>query len=407
MTKSKRDISYLNILVVDDDAFMRDLVKMTLALFKPGLITLAPSGKEAIEILKQGDDNYHIIMLDLLMPDMDGIETLRHLSKLEYQGGLILFSGADSSVLRAAVNVARGRFLNVLGSIAKPVKAAALSHILEEYDFFLTRQPDTTQISTLSETEFSEGLSQGALTLYYQPQIDIKSGMVVGLEALARWKTTRHAILGPSAFMPLAESPAFIHQFAEQTLLLALDDISRWGKQARLLDVAVNISAAALDLIDLPEKIAYQCQAYGIESERLSIELTETMLDRDLVNSLEVLTRLRMRSIGLSLDDFGTGYSSLERLKSIPFDELKIDGSFVRGANTDPAACAIFESSVSLGKQLNLTIVAEGVETRDDWLRAAEFGCDIVQGYFAARPMPADQLDAWLNQWKGLSSLDL
>lgn len=214
-------------------------------------------------------------------------------------------------------------------------------------------------------------------------------------------------MLGPAAFMPLADSHHFVRTFADTTLDLVFKDIAGWDETGKKLDIAVNMSAAALVEVSLPEKLESRCKACGISNDVISIEMTESMLDRNLVDSLEVLTRLRMRALGLSLDDFGTGYSSLERLKRIPFDELKIDGSFVRGANTDPAAKAIFESSVSLGRQLNMTIVAEGVETREDWIRSRELGCDVVQGFFVAHPMSAADFQTWLRNWRGFDSPNL
>lgn len=173
----------LNFLVVDDDAFMRDLVSMTLERLTPASVTCVASGMDAVVAVKNDPATFHIIMLDLLMPDMDGIETLRHLAEIKYQGGLILFSGADSSVLRAAVNVARGRYLNVLGSLSKPVKAEAVSDLIRDFNHFLTRQPDQRPLQMLTESAFAEGLKGDHLQLYYQPQVSIHTGEVLGAGA--------------------------------------------------------------------------------------------------------------------------------------------------------------------------------------------------------------------------------
>src|SRR5690606_32215549 len=133
------------------------------------------------------------------------------------------------------------------------------------------------------------------------------------------------------------------------------------------------------------------CHERALDPAGILLEITESHLDQDIITSLEVLTRLRLQGFGLSIDDFGTGYSSLDRLKRVPFDELKIDGSFVHGASLDQAAHAIFESSVALGQQLSLSVVAEGVENIEDWNLCAALGCDVVQGYQVARPMRSEE----------------
>lgn len=163
------------------------------------------------------------------------------------------------------------------------------------------------------------------------------------------------------------------------------------------LKIAVNVSADSLVRLDLPELILDTADRCGVEPTRIVLEVTETKLMRDLKGPLEILTRLRMRGVSLSIDDFGTGHSSMEQLKRIPFTELKVDRAFVHGAAKDMSARAILESSVSLGRSLSMTIVAEGVEDQTDWDLIASIGVDVVQGYFVARPMPADEFEAWLR----------
>jgi EAL domain-containing protein (putative c-di-GMP-specific phosphodiesterase class I) len=161
----------------------------------------------------------------------------------------------------------------------------------------------------------------------------------------------------------------------------------------------VNISVSNIRL-DLPDYIAACAKTSGIDPSRVIAELTETQVMKQLRPSLEILGRMRLKGIGLSIDDFGTGYSSLAQLKRAPFTELKIDRSFVFGAASDPAARAILESSAVLGRKLNMTVVAEGAETRQEWDLAATAGCDLVQGYYVAKPMPGTEVVSWVKQWE-------
>ena len=151
---------------------------------------------------------------------------------------------------------------------------------------------------------------------------------------------------------------------------------------------------------DFPERVVRMAAAEGIAPDRLTLEVTETRVMRDLRSALEVLMRLRLRGIGLSIDDFGTGYSSLQQLQRVPFTEVKVDRAFVHGAARDPSATAILESSVQLGKKLGLRIVAEGVEDRTDWDKVATLDCDLVQGYHVARPMPGGEIPGWVGDWQ-------
>jgi len=149
----------------------------------------------------------------------------------------------------------------------------------------------------------------------------------------------------------------------------------------------------------MPEYLGNKCAEAGMDSRNLVLEVTESRLMEDIVTPLEILTRLRMKGHELSIDDFGTGHASMEQLKRIPFSELKIDRAFVNGAHRDPGALAILKASVDLAKSMSMLIVAEGVEDQDDWDLVERLGCDIVQGYFSAKPMAAADIDGWLEGW--------
>ncbi|MDG9669102.1 EAL domain-containing response regulator [Hahella sp. CR1] len=395
---SEKQFCHLNALIIDDDAFMRSIITKTLQRLNLGRVESVASGEEALTLLEGDDSHFDILLVDLLMPGMDGIELLRHLAEHEYQGGVLLFSGADSKVLKAAVNVARARYLNVLGSLQKPVTVDALTYYLTHYQSYFRSRNTVSGGSLLNTSELRQGLNDGHLTLYYQPQVDMKTEAVVGVEALARWKHPQHGLLGPGAFVPLAEESNLVGDFTTAVIAQAIDQMQKWKQKQLNLQVAINISSSSISILDLPHLLEHYCQHHKVEASRITLEITETQVGQDMVTMLEVLTRIKLKGLGLSIDDFGTGYSSLERLQRIPFDELKIDGSFVHGSNRDQAARAIFDSSAALGKQLGMSIVAEGVENQDDWDYAAKLGCDIAQGFHIAQPMAPEDFEAWLKR---------
>ena len=176
--------------------------------------------------------------------------------------------------------------------------------------------------------------------------------------------------------------------------------MSHWRQQGLDINLSVNISVDSLDRLDLPEYIVNCAQQHQLDVSKIMLEITESRLMQDITSALDILTRLSLKGIGLSIDDFGTGYSSMEQLQRVPFKELKIDRSFVNSALHNRAARAILESSVELAQKLNMTIVAEGVETDENLSMVHDLGCTSAQGYFIGKPMPGDELIGWHEEWK-------
>lgn len=386
----------LRTLLIDDEPFMRDLLHASLTHLGIETITCAEDGAEALSLVERGELEFDLVVCDLYMPRMDGIEFMRYLPQCGFRGGIILLSGKDQKVLRSAVQVARERHLNVLGSLPKPVSADDLRRVIERitaYDFNTT----ATATTILTEHQIQTGIEDGCLRLYYQPQVDLNTNEVTGVEALARWYDANQGTLGPTAVVPVIEGSRLIHSFTEAALLQAIRQQRDWQQRGLRLRVAVNISVSALERLDLPERIEALCNEVGVEPASLAMEITETHFAGDSATALDVLTRLKLKGLGLSLDDFGTGYSTLEQLQRAPFDEMKVDHSFVHGAKFDPAARTILESSVDLGRRLGLAMVAEGVEDTEDWQLTQELGCQTGQGFYIAQALPPAEFEAWLS----------
>jgi EAL domain-containing protein (putative c-di-GMP-specific phosphodiesterase class I) len=282
--------------------------------------------------------------------------------------------------------------------LPKPVSADDLRRVIERitaYDF----DTDITATTILTEHQIQTGIEAGHLRLYYQPQVDLNSGQVMGVEALARWYDPQQGTLGPTAVVPVIEGSRLIHAFTDAALFQAIRQQREWQSRGLQLRVAVNISVSALERLDLPERIEALCQELGVDPSSLAMEITETHFAADSATALDVLTRLKLKGLGLSLDDFGTGYSTLEQLQRAPFDEMKVDHSFVHGAKFDPAARTILESSVELGRRLGLALVAEGAEDAQDWRLTQELGCQTAQGFYISQALPPAELEKWLGEW--------
>ena len=245
--------------------------------------------------------------------------------------------------------------------------------------------------------ELREALEGGQLVLHYQPQLRIATGTVSSVEALVRWLHPTRGLLAPVEFLPVAEQTGLIHSLTHYVLDEALRQCKRWQRSGFELGVAVNLSARSLSSTDLANQIRELLEQRQVAASSLTLELTESAIMSDPFRAVTVLSELRQMGARLSIDDFGTGYSSLAYLKRLPVTEIKIDRSFVSNMAADEDDAAIVRSTIQLAESLHLDVVAEGVETATTLDALTEFGCPRVQGFFLARPLPADELEQWLR----------
>ncbi|MDQ2812165.1 MAG: EAL domain-containing protein [Actinomycetota bacterium] len=273
-------------------------------------------------------------------------------------------------------------------------EAKAAHHAFARYE---SSRDDNNLSRLVLLGDLRRAIATGELTLRYQPKINARTGMLSSVEALVRWQHPTLGLLQPDEFIPLAESTAIIHALTTEVLRLALSQARKWADAGRSIPVAVNISARSLLDPGFPAQVQEFLDAHGVAPHLLSLELTETtvMTDRDL--ALTVLRALDSMGVSLSIDDFGTGYSSMSYLKTLPVKELKIDRSFVMGMANDPDSAVIVRSAVDLGHNLGMTVVAEGVQDSITQSDLAAMGCDLVQGYQICRPIPAEELELWIE----------
>ncbi len=386
-------------LVIDDEPFMLKLLSHQLANLGITEVTTCQRANDALSILETDGAEVELVFCDLQMPETDGVEVVRRLARIGYAGALVLVSGEDQRVLQAAERLAKAHKLDVLGVLHKPVSPEQLQAILQRKTGRSARSPRAA-VKTYAPEELRLAIAGGELLNVYQPKVELATGAVTGVETLVRWRHPQDGMVFPDQFIGVAEEHGLIDELTRAVLAAALHQARLWQDAGLDLHVAVNVSMDNLVSLTFPDLVALAANDAGIPASSLMLEVTESRLMKDPIAALDILTRLRLKRTGLSIDDFGTGHSSLAQLRDIPFDELKIDRSFVNGAHREPTMRAIFEGSHSMARQLGMKTVAEGVEDREDWdlLRAA--GCDLAQGYFIAKPMPAPDLIAWVGTWK-------
>jgi EAL domain-containing protein (putative c-di-GMP-specific phosphodiesterase class I) len=241
------------------------------------------------------------------------------------------------------------------------------------------------------ETKLRRALEREEFFLVYQPRISLPTGRIIGMEALLRWQPEEGKVVNPAEFIPLLEDTGLIVPVEEWVLRTACGQNKEWQKAGLPpLRVSVNISARHFSQENLPDKVAQILYETDLETQYLEIELTESIIMKDIAESIRKLDCLKEMGVTLSIDDFGTGYSSLNYLKRFPIDVLKIDRSFVDGIPDDPCDMTIATTIIAMAHNLKMTVVAEGVETEKQLSFLAENQCDELQGYYFSRPLKAE-----------------
>ena len=408
------------LIIIDDDVELTKLLQDAASgLFSE--ITVFNSSCEFLDFTLIAGD---IVLLDLMMPDTDGIEVIRQLGKKRCGARLVLISGSDESVLRSTENLAKSYGLKVSGYLQKPIPMTLFVNFLRsllgdefesggdgiapvqvQQDF----QQDEAGVAHVEVTEIELKSSEPSvdellaaiehkqLQLYYQPQIDLKTNQPVAIEALLRWQHPEYGAIDPAKLVHLAEEASVIGELTEEIIDQAFKQCAQLDAIGVSLKMSVNLSADNILGSRLPEQLNALSSSMKIDASRLKLELNENALMAELPRSHENLNRLRLRGFQLSIDDFGTGYSSMEQLHKIPFTEMKIDSSFVGKLTSNPECQAIVETCIMLGHKLNMEVVAEGVEDEATLQALTALGCDFGQGFHLAEPMTPEKLVNWLN----------
>jgi EAL domain-containing protein (putative c-di-GMP-specific phosphodiesterase class I) len=387
-----------SILLVDDDEHLLELQMRMLRSMGYLQLSAASSGKEALLQLEHDPHSAELILCDLSMPDIDGIEFLQTLNAGSFRGSVILLSGETQRVMHSVQKLLGGQHLTILGALRKPAGREALFELLQCW----RPQANTTARairSPITAAELSDANRLQQWVLHYQPQVNLTTGALIGMEALVRWDHPTHGLIYPDHFITLAEDCGAIDEMTLWVIKEALIQRASWQMQGLNAQVAINLSIESLNIPDLWKRLAALVRKSKAGPEDVTLEVTESRLSSSSTVPLENLVRLRLERFTLSIDDFGTGHSSLAQLRDVPFNELKIDRGFVCGARNNQIIRPMLEGSLGIAKRMGMRSVAEGVESVSDWNLLRELGCDLAQGYFIGKPMAPEHIWKWLNEW--------
>ncbi len=389
----------LRVLVLDDEPIMLALMDHMLTQLGVSQVVIFEHGARALAWLGDGANTADLIVLDLNMPGMDGVEFLRSVVGLGFAGGVILASGEDEPIQQAAETLVRAHRITALGYLHKPVQAAELAEMIRKWQPQMGGAGRRTG-RAYQPAEIAGAIANRELVNHYQPKVALSTGQFVGVETLVRWQHSGDGLVYPDRFIGIAEEHGYIDDLTQVVIEQAIVQLRSWAGQGLSPGLSINVSMASLTHLAFPDLLSRQVERAGIAPSTIVLEVTESRLMSQIVAVLDVLTRLRLKRFRLSIDDFGTGHSSLAQLRDIPFDELKVDRGFVHGASGNEKKRAICEASFALARQLGIAAVAEGVEDAADWTFLRNEGCHFAQGYFIARPMPGADLPAWLESWQ-------
>lgn len=391
-------VAQLSVLVVEDHDFQRQVAMRLLQQTGVGTALEAADGKSALALLGQQEHPVDVVLVDLDLPQMDGIEFIGHVAQGRLANAIVVLTALDPSLLNTVRIMARASGMRVLGTVEKPLTQAKLAEVVDLY-FTADLMVDEDPHPDLDAGLLAEALANDAFEAWFQPQVAIGSGFVTGVEALARWRLNGRMV-SPARFIPELERTGLIDSLTEKILAQACRWQVRWREAGMQLGISVNVSMHNLEDTSAADRYQAIVQAAGVDPHDVTLEITESAMMHEAAPVLNVLARLRLKGFGLSVDDFGTGWSSLSQLAQLPVTELKIDQGFVNGAASDARNRAVVEASIELGRKLGLTTVAEGVRSVEEWQMLAELGCTRAQGELIGMGVPGDQLAGALEKWR-------
>jgi len=388
-----------SLLIVDDSAVQRQHTATLARECNIGLIYEAGNGNEALELLAMLTLPPSLLIIDLEMPGMDGVELIQQLEQRGIDIPIIVASSREGALINSVETMTQALGLSVLAALQKPLGLAQLKAAFERYDGPSSQglEQKLDMITPVKPQELQHAIESGQIIPYFQPKVDMRTGMIKGVEALARWKHPEIGMIPPDRFIPLAEQEDLIHALTLAITKKSLAQAASWNKRGLRLSVAINLSPRLLDSPTFVQEVEDMLDQSALPAEQVVWEITESSVVANLGMALGTLARMRLRGFGLSIDDYGTGFSSMQQLARIPFTELKIDRSFVHGAHDRHHLRVILQSALDMASRLDLVSVAEGIETIDDWRLLQDSGCALGQGFLIARPMPAEELPQWLK----------
>ncbi|MBC7503239.1 MAG: EAL domain-containing response regulator [Herminiimonas sp.] len=392
-------IADINFLVAEDDEFQRRW--LTIMLTKLGAVNIieVADGIEALKVLQNSRRPVDISLIDLNMPGMDGMELIRHLATSKHQTAIIVASAHDSALLFSVETMSKAYGIELLGTIEKPASPESLIAIIKRYSGSTAFRKSAEPLPAVTVEDVLQGLKAREFEPYFQPKVEIASGRVKGAEAFARWHHPHYGFISPAIFVPLLEAHGQMDLLAWIIIEKSVAACRMWHDNGFAITVSINVSPSSLARPGFAEQVIERLAPHELDAQYVTFEVTESSAITNVPGFLNNLTRLRMSGYGIAVDDYGTGHASMQELLQIPFSEIKIDRSFVSGAAQNQALALVLRSSLELCRKLNRQSVAVGVETQQDWDFLRGIGCAYAQGHYIARPMPANALPRWVDEW--------
>ena len=372
------------VFVVDDELGILDVVSRGLE--NAGYQTKTFSGGREFEraVARESPD---LCIMDLSLPDLDGVAILGELAAQDYQGRILLISGHSQQLLRSVSRLAEDYHLKIIGCVRKPFTIKPLLEALDAYP---------AKIFTPTREDVVQAIRNEDIVVRYQPIVALPGGDVVAAEALVRWQHPVEGILAPCRFLHKLEEKD-MSELTSLVLRNVFQNRVLWAKTGVKINVAVNVPIPTVLDPQFTAELYRLCERFQIGLEGLTVEIPETDMSEDQNNLAAALSGLCLRGVRIAIDDFGTGYSSLSRLQRLPIDEVKIDKSFIRHCATHPEDRKIVAAVIALAHALDMQVVAEGVETEATAKLLAELGCDFAQGFLYGRPVTASELSGLMN----------
>jgi len=392
------------LLVVEDDLVHQTIIGKVGARIGYDTV-IASTFAIASELLQQ--EAFDIMALDLSLGEHDGIELLRLAADCKLTAmSIVIISGCDERIMNSTRRVAEGLNLSLTGCLTKPLNLDELRDALCPPARGRTRTNRDAPLPEISRERILAGLAGDEFSVEFQPKIDLANGKVVGAEALARWWTPEFGKLSPAVFIPIVERLGLMPDLTSYVLSSAIASCRRLIDRHPGFTLAVNISGSSMIDLTLPEQIEAILRSEGVAPESLIVEVTESVAMSDVDRAVDILVRLRLKGIGAAIDDFGTGFSSLAALAHLPFSEMKIDQSFVKGCETNEDLMKIVEASAALGKAFKMKVVAEGIDNPQTLASVMRAGCDVGQGYLFSPALRPQRMERWLVQRNAKGSAD-
>lgn len=388
-----------NVLVIDDHRFQRSVLTRMLKAIGIANVLEAEDGAGALAIVRAQRDSLMLIITDVDMPEMDGLEFLRRLSQEAPRTPVAIHSALDRALLKSIEVMAAAYGVELIGVLEKPATEAALVDIVGRA---LERTSSPRQlVAEADEAQLEAALKQHEFEPWFQPKVDLRSGRVTGAEVLVRWCRLHADPLPPDRFLTLIREKGMMRSLTLAVATRCAQYLGQVGPRGKDFTLSLNVCPTLLDDPEFGASLVHALTGGGARPEEVVLEITESAASRNQGAALENLARLRMRGFELSIDDFGTGHSSLAKLVRTPFSELKIDRDFVAKLATEASARTLVESMVAIARRLGLRTVAEGIETETQREILIALNCDMGQGYLFAKPMAAADWLQWMHDSVG------